>query len=128
MGIVTPENRSWLFGYCWMYAVALNKLTGWRIWMCSDDPDPDRGFYHAVVERPEGWLFDASGIVGTDEIQERYKRRQCFLCYPEPHHTHDLDVRLAVLAMTDGFKQLEKIGIPLSIKVQYDYEHEQACC
>ncbi len=110
MGVITQDNRLWLFGYCWKYAVALNELTGWRVWMCSDHPDPDRGFYHAVVERPEGWLFDASGIVGTDELMDRYKRRDCFLCFPEPHHYY-LDEKLALVARYAAEKQLEKIGL-----------------
>lgn len=118
MGKVTREIRPWLFGYCWKYAVALNELTDWKIWMCSDQPDPDKGFYHAVVERPEGWLFDASGIVSTEELKERYMRRECFLCYPEPHHFY-YDERLAQLALMDARKQLERIGIPIKEELAY---------
>jgi len=76
--------------------------------MCSETPDPDDGFYHAVVERDDGMLYDASGVVTTEELMKRYKRRECFLCYPQQHHYYHTDMGAAI---NDAAQQLQKVGL-----------------
>jgi 8-oxo-dGTP pyrophosphatase MutT (NUDIX family)/RNA:NAD 2'-phosphotransferase (TPT1/KptA family)/GNAT superfamily N-acetyltransferase len=63
-------------GACFVYAVALNKLTGWPIFTIGD---PEEGAaLHSVVKKPNGKFFDSKGESTLQQLGKRYGLRKPF--------------------------------------------------
>jgi len=110
MGKVTKENERWIFGWCWRYAVALNRFTGWPIRFVNGlSRTVLTEYVHCVVEMPDGRLFDASGIVTIEELEKRYLLKGIYLTIPEPRHYHEYDMASQMDAEQAVDRQLRSI-------------------
>jgi hypothetical protein len=73
---------SYMQGNCAILALALNKLTGWRIyilsdpdgegWYDEDDGDNDIEYSHVVVEHPSGKYLDVNGLMTNKALSEYF--------------------------------------------------------
>jgi len=69
--------ENYLYGYCHIFAMALNKLFGYQIealWDLSPD-DLDEGMsglVHMYAVKPDGTKLDASGILTDERLEQEY--------------------------------------------------------
>lgn len=63
-------------GCCHIFALALHKVTGWRIesyWdMCPEDDDCTSGLVHAYVVSPDGKYVDCTGAFNPKDLEEEF--------------------------------------------------------
>jgi hypothetical protein len=71
---------SYMQGNCAILALALNKLTGWRIYILSNpdgegwygDDDDDIEYSHIAVEHPSGKYLDINGLMTNEDLSEYF--------------------------------------------------------
>jgi len=64
---------------CGVFAVALQKVTGWPIRSLGND---EHGRIHSVVEAPDGRLLDASGWQTLRSLRKRHAAKDATLSEP----------------------------------------------
>lgn len=69
-------QQAYLHGSCWALAVVMHRATGWPLRaLVSSAGLP----LHGCVERPDGQLVDAAGVVTLPGLRRRYRLRSVTL-------------------------------------------------
>lgn len=72
--IKNPQTEKYLHGHCHILAIALNRLTGFKIWMAStyDEKIKNNVLIHCWVALDDHTVLDASGLTTIEHSLQLY--------------------------------------------------------